>query len=78
MGLLGLGCALVSAMNGKLMFIIGFAGFAAVGFGIVATQVVATAVARAFSSNVGLATGTATSGATGGQFLTAYCQSSHL
>jgi MFS family permease len=69
MGLLGLGCTLVAAMNGKPMFIIGFAGFAAVGFGIVATHVVATAVARAFSSNVGLATGAATSGATGGQFL---------
>ena len=69
MGLLGLGCALVAAMNGKAMFIIGFAGFSAVGFGIVATHVVATAVARSFTVHVGLATGAATSGATGGQFL---------
>lgn len=69
MGLLGIGCALVAAMNGKLMFVIGFAGFSAVGFGIVATHVVATAITRSFSANQGLATGIGTSGATGGQFL---------
>ena len=69
MGLLGFGCALVTVMNSKAMFVIGFAGFAAVGFGIVATHVVATAVARSFAIHVGLATGMATSGATGGQFL---------
>jgi len=56
-------------MNSKLMFVIGFAGFSAVGFGIVATHVVATAVTRSFSHNQGLATGIGTSGATGGQFL---------
>ena len=61
--------AIVALMNGKLMFVIGFAGFCAVGFGIVATHVVATAVTRNFSANQGLATGIATSGATGGQFL---------
>ncbi|MGB7268068.1 MAG: MFS transporter [Albidovulum sp.] len=69
MGLLGIGCAIVALMNSKMMFVIGFAGFCAVGFGIVATHVVATAVARSFSANRGLATGLATSGATGGQFL---------
>lgn len=69
MGLLGIGCAIVALMNGKLMFIIGFAGFCAAGFGIVATHVVATAVTRSFSANRGLATGIGTSGATGGQFL---------
>ncbi|KMK63932.1 MFS transporter [Puniceibacterium sp. IMCC21224] len=69
MGLLGVGCAIVALMNGKLMFVIGFAGFCAIGFGIVATHVVATAVARSFSDNQGLATGIGTSGATGGQFL---------
>ncbi len=68
-GLLGLGCGLVALMNGKLMFIIGFAGFCAVGFGIVATHVVATAVTKSFEKNQGFATGLATSGATGGQFL---------
>jgi MFS family permease len=69
MGLLGIGCAIVALMNGKLMFVVGFAGFCAVGFGIVATHVVATAVTRSFSTNQGLATGIGTSGATGGQFL---------
>lgn len=69
MGLLGIGCAIVALMNSKLMFVIGFAGFSAVGFGIVATHVVATAVTRSFSHNQGLATGIGTSGATGGQFL---------
>ncbi|MBF9049572.1 MFS transporter [Roseobacter sp. HKCCD9010] len=69
MGLLGVGCAIVALMNSKLMFVIGFAGFSAIGFGIVATHVVATAVTRSFSENQGLATGIGTSGATGGQFL---------
>ncbi len=69
MGLLGIGCAIVALMNGQTMFVIGFAGFCAVGFGIVATHVVATAVTRSFSANQGLATGIGTSGATGGQFL---------
>jgi predicted MFS family arabinose efflux permease len=69
LGLLGIGCAIVALMNSKAMFVIGFAGFCAVGFGIVATHVVATAVTRSFSTNQGLATGVATSGATGGQFL---------
>ncbi len=69
MGLLGIGCAIVALMNGKSMFVIGFAGFCAIGFGIVATHVVATAVTRSFSDNQGLATGIGTSGATGGQFL---------
>lgn len=69
MGLLGVGCAIVALMNGKLMFVIGFSGFSAMGFGIIATHVVATAVTRSFSTNQGLATGIGTSGATGGQFL---------
>lgn len=69
LGLLGVGCAIVALMNGKLMFTIGFAGFCAVGFGIIATHVVATAVTRSFSNNQGLATGIAVSGATAGQFL---------
>lgn len=69
MGLIGIGCGFVAMMNGKLMFTIGFAGFSAVGFGIVATHVVATAVTRSFEKNTGLATGIATSGSTGGQFL---------
>lgn len=69
MGMLGVGCGIVAVMNSAWMFVVGFAGFAAIGFGIVATHVVATAVTRSFRRNTGLATGIATSGATGGQFL---------
>lgn len=69
MGFLGIGAMIVALMNSKLMFVIGFSGFCAIGFGIVATHVVATAATRSFSKNQGLATGIATSGATGGQFL---------
>lgn len=69
MGLLGVGCGLVALMNGKMMFVIGYAGFCATGFGIAASHVVATAVTRTFSRQKGVAVGTATSGATGGQFV---------
>ena len=69
MGLLGVGCGLVALMNGKGMFVIGYAGFCALGFGIVASHVVATAVTRTFSRQTGVAVGTATSGSTGGQFV---------
>ena len=69
MGLLGVGCGLVALMNGKVMFVIGYVGFCAVGFGIVASHVVATAVTRTFSHQQGVAVGTATSGSTGGQFV---------
>ncbi|MEO8244109.1 MAG: MFS transporter [bacterium] len=69
LGLLGLGCGMVALMNGQVMFVIGYAGFCALGFGIVASHVVATAVTRSFSGNQGLAVGTATSGSTGGMFV---------
>lgn len=69
LGILGLGCAIVATMSSKALFIIGFSGFCGVGFGIVATHAVATAVTRAFDTQRGLATGIATSGSTGGQFL---------
>ncbi len=69
MGLLGTGCGLVALMDGKVIFVIGYAGFCAVGFGIVASHVVATAVTRSFSRQRGVAVGTATAGATGGQFV---------
>ncbi len=69
LGALTIGCLLVATMNSKIVFIIGFGGFSAIGFGIVATHVVATAVVKVFQNNQGLATGIATSGATGGQFL---------
>lgn len=66
---IGIGSAIVAAASNKIVFIIGYSGFCAVGFGIVATHVVSTAVVRVFDKNQGLATGIATSGATGGQFL---------
>lgn len=66
---IGIGSAIVAAASNKIIFIIGYSGFCAVGFGIVATHVVSTAVIRVFDKNQGLATGIATSGATGGQFL---------
>lgn len=66
---IGIGSAIVAAASNKIVFVIGYSGFCAVGFGIVATHVVSTAVVRVFDKNQGLATGIATSGATGGQFL---------
>jgi predicted MFS family arabinose efflux permease len=59
----------VSATGHSLLFLVAFSGISAIGFGIVATHVVSTAIARVFDHNRGLATGIATSGATGGQFL---------
>lgn len=67
--LIGVGCLAVAATSSKVMFLIAFSGISAVGFGIVATHVVSTAVAHLFDRRRGLATGIATSGATGGQFL---------
>ncbi len=66
---LGIGCLLVSSTSNWALFLIGFAGFGGIGFGIIATHVIATAIATSFKQNVGLATGAATSGSTGGQFL---------
>ncbi len=66
---LGAGCLLVSITSSWLVFLLGFAGFGGIGFGIIAAHVVATAVANRFKTNTGLATGAATSGSTGGQFL---------
>lgn len=69
LGLVGIGCAMVALMTGKAMFILGFVVVMGVGFSFVGMTVVSTAVARAFRGQAGLATGIATSGATGGQFL---------
>lgn len=69
LALVGGGCLLVSATSNALVFLIAFGGLSATGFGVVATHVVSTAIARLFDGNRGLATGIATSGATGGQFL---------
>lgn len=63
------GCFLIAATSHPWAFFLAFGGIAAVGFGLVATHVVSTAVEQEFETSQGLATGVATSGATGGQFL---------
>ncbi|MFX8930091.1 hypothetical protein ABTN05_20545, partial [Acinetobacter baumannii] len=68
-GIIGAGCLIVSTTSTPYVFLFAFSGVSALGFGIVATHVVSTAMARLFSRHRGLATGLATSGATGGQFL---------
>lgn len=60
---------LLSTMHTPLAFILGFAGLGAVGFGLVATHAVSSAVARSFDGRQGLAIGIATSGSTAGQFV---------
>lgn len=69
LALVGAGCLIVSATSNAAVFILAFSGLSALGFGMVATHVVSTAIARHFDANRGLATGIATSGSTGGQFL---------
>lgn len=69
LSLVGVGCLIISATSNSYVFVFAFSGLSALGFGIVATHVVSTAIARLFDRNRGLATGIATSGATGGQFL---------
>ena len=66
---LAAGCFLVAATANPLAFFLAFSGIAAVGFGLVATHVVSTAVEQEVTHNKGLATGIATSGSTGGQFV---------
>lgn len=65
----GLGMLLVAVMDSRWLFLVAFSLIAALGFGAVATHVVATVVARLFERNRGLATGIATSGSTAGQLL---------
>ncbi len=66
---LAVGCGLIAITSSPLLFVIAFGGLSALGFGIVATHVVSTGVARLFETNRGLAIGIATSGATAGQFV---------
>jgi predicted MFS family arabinose efflux permease len=65
----GLGMALVAVMDRPWLFLLGFGGVAAIGFGMVANHVVATAVSLVFERRRGLAVGIATSGSTAGQLL---------
>lgn len=69
LGALAIGCFLVAATSHPLAFMIAFGGIAALGFGLVATHVVSAAVEQEFDRNKGLATGIATAGSTGGQFV---------
>lgn len=69
LGALAAGCFLVAATANAVAFFLAFSGIAAVGFGLVATHVVSTAVEQEVDANKGLATGIATSGSTGGQFV---------
>jgi len=69
LALVGAGCLIVSGTSTAAVFVLAFSGLSGLGFGIVATHVVSTAIARHFDANRGLATGIATSGSTGGQFL---------
>jgi len=66
---LAAGCFLIAATSHPWAFFLAFGGIAAVGFGLVATHVVSTAVEQEIETNQGFAIGIATSGATGGQFL---------
>ena len=65
----GLGMAVVSVMDQPWMFLLGFSGLAAIGFGTVANHVVSTAVSLVFERGRGLAVGIATAGSTAGQLL---------
>ena len=62
-------CVVISMANSAWVLLIGFGVIGGVGFGIIATHVVASAVARAYPKNVGFASGIATSGSSAGQFL---------
>ncbi|MCU0825997.1 MAG: MFS transporter [Tabrizicola sp.] len=69
LGLVATGAAMVASTSSPIVFAIGFGGFAAIGFGIVALHTVSTAIAMVYERNRGLATGIATSGSTAGQLL---------
>ncbi|MEH6525399.1 MAG: MFS transporter [Sneathiella sp.] len=69
LGALATGCFLIAATANPIAFFLAFSGIAAVGFGLVATHIVSTAVEQEVTHNKGLAIGIATSGSTGGQFL---------
>ncbi|MCC7271111.1 MAG: MFS transporter [Alphaproteobacteria bacterium] len=59
--------AAVAAMDGPLVFLLAFGVVAALGFAAVGTNVVGTAIAQAWTTGRGLATGIGTAGATAGQ-----------
>jgi MFS family permease len=67
--MVGASAAVVAGMHSMVSLIIGFAGLGAVGFGLVATHAVSSAIARSFETGQGRAVGIATSGSTAGQFV---------
>lgn len=69
LGALATGCFIVALSSNAVVFFLAFSGIAAIGFGLVATHVVSTAVEQEVETKRGLATGIATSGSTGGQFV---------
>ncbi|MGE3231590.1 MAG: MFS transporter [Hyphomicrobium sp.] len=66
---LAAGCALLAVTNSAWVFVIALCGLSGIGFGLVATHVVSTAVEQQMDRNQGLGIGIATSGSTAGQFL---------
>lgn len=66
---LAVGIILVSLTGDRMLFALAYGLVSAIGFGLVATHVVSTAIARAVAQARGLAIGIATSGATAGQFV---------
>ncbi len=67
--LVGASSIVLAGMHSKLALIVGFVGLGALGFGLVATHAVSSAVARTFDRGEGRAVGIATSGSTAGQFV---------
>ncbi len=67
--ILAAGCLLLALTNGAWVFVVALCGLSGVGFGLVATHVVSTAVEQQLDRNQGLGIGIATSGSTAGQFL---------
>jgi predicted MFS family arabinose efflux permease len=63
------GMAIISVSQQSWMLVPGFSLIGAIGFGLVAQHVVATAIAQSTMSHRGFATGIATSGSTAGQLL---------
>jgi MFS family permease len=69
LALLAAGSFLLASTSSAWVFVIAFAVVAAIGFGLIATHVVATSVERNFEHDTGLAMGIATAGSTAGQFV---------
>ncbi|HVI87430.1 MAG TPA: MFS transporter, partial [Dongiaceae bacterium] len=66
---LSLGMIVIALSHQGWLLVPGFSLIAAIGFGLVAQHVVATAIAQVTSTRRGLVTGLATSGSTAGQLL---------